>query len=65
VTNKVYKNHDLIEWARDVAAKLQFAIVIVNSNYDADRRKPKLLLGCERGGVYKPQISSLNLKKRE
>jgi hypothetical protein len=23
------------------------------------------LLGCERGGVYKPQISSLNLKKRE
>jgi hypothetical protein len=55
VTDKAYKNHDdLIEWACTVAAKLRFAIVTVNSDYDADRRKPKPVLGCERDGVYKP-----------
>jgi hypothetical protein len=44
---------ELIEWARDVSTKLKFATVIVNSTYGADRRKQKLVLGCERGGVYK------------
>jgi hypothetical protein len=53
-TDKAFKTCDeLIEWARDVSTKLKFATVIVNSTYGADRRKQKLVLGCERGGVYK------------
>ncbi|KAK2456710.1 hypothetical protein QL285_004054 [Trifolium repens] len=44
---------DLLKWVREVAAGLKFAIVIVNSDYGDGKRKPKLVLGCERGGAYK------------
>jgi hypothetical protein len=47
VTDEAYKNHvDFIKWAHIIAAKLQFAIVIENSNYGSNRRKSKLVLGC-------------------
>jgi hypothetical protein len=46
LTDKAFK------WVRDVAGKLQFATVIVNSDYDNGKRKQKLVLGCKRGGVY-------------
>jgi hypothetical protein len=44
---------ELIKWVRDRGAELRFAIVIVNSDYGDGKRKQKLVLGCERGGVYK------------
>ncbi|MCI41562.1 protein FAR1-RELATED SEQUENCE 6-like, partial [Trifolium medium] len=39
---------DLIKWVRDVAARLRFTVVIVNSDYGDGKRKQKLVLGCER-----------------
>jgi hypothetical protein len=44
---------ELIKWVRERGAELRFAIVIVNSDYGDGKRKQKLVLGCERGGVYK------------
>jgi hypothetical protein len=54
LTDDAFKTRDdLLKWVRDVAAKLRFAIVIVNLDYGDGRRKQKLVLGCEMGGVYK------------
>jgi hypothetical protein len=44
---------ELIKWVCEVGAELRFAILIVNSDYGDGKRKQKLVLGCERGGVYK------------
>lgn len=57
------KREDLIAWVRKEAAKLGFVVVIVNSDFGSDRRKQKLVLGCERGGVYKSK--NKNLKREE
>jgi hypothetical protein len=44
-----YKERDeLIKWVRGEAEKLGFTIVIVKSDYGADRRKQSFVLGCER-----------------
>lgn len=53
-TDQLFKTReDLLRWVRDVAARLRFAIVIERSDNGSDRRKQQLVLGCERGGVYK------------
>ncbi|MCH92949.1 protein FAR1-RELATED SEQUENCE 11-like, partial [Trifolium medium] len=53
-TVEAFKDRDsLITWVRGVAEKLRFAVVILNSDYGSGRRKQKLVLGCERNGVYK------------
>jgi hypothetical protein len=63
-TDKTFQTRDeLIEWARDVATKLKFAIVIVNSNYCPDRRKQNLVLSCERDGIYKPTKKKLQFEE--
>ncbi|KAK2435389.1 protein FAR1-RELATED SEQUENCE [Trifolium repens] len=54
-TDKAFATRDeLIEWARKVALELKFSIVIEKSDYGGNKRRQKLVLGCERGGVYKP-----------
>ncbi|PNY01956.1 FAR1 DNA-binding domain protein [Trifolium pratense] len=43
---------ELIGWARAIAVKLKFAIVIGKSDNDNDIRKQYFRLDCERGGRY-------------
>ncbi|KAK2415732.1 hypothetical protein QL285_038190 [Trifolium repens] len=54
LADQAFETRDtLLKWVREVAVGLKFAIVIVNSDYGDEKRKPKLVLGCERGGTYK------------
>ncbi|XP_045831510.1 uncharacterized protein LOC123922888 [Trifolium pratense] len=43
---------ELIRWAREIALKLKFAIVIGKSDNGSDKRKQYFRLDCERGGRY-------------
>jgi hypothetical protein len=62
--NKTFVNReDLLKWARHEAAKLRFAIVILRSDNDSDRRKLFLVLGYEKGGEYKPTNKKLKFEE--
>lgn len=62
-TEKVFATREeLIEWARNVAKGLKFSIVIEHSDNGGNNRKKKLVLGCERGGVYKPSKKKLKFE---
>jgi hypothetical protein len=53
MTDKATSDRDeLIEWARSIAVKLKFAIIIGKSDYGGDKRKPYFMLECEWGGSY-------------
>lgn len=43
---------ELIRWAQDVGIKLNTVVIIAKSDV-GQIRKPKLILGCERGGIYR------------
>ncbi|KAL6503348.1 hypothetical protein OROGR_025271 [Orobanche gracilis] len=46
------KRDELIDWARETALKLKFAIIIGKSDNDNDIRKPYFRLDCERSVRY-------------
>jgi hypothetical protein len=55
VTDRNFVNKEaLVDWARDIALPLKFSIVITRSDNGKGSRKPFIVLGCERGGIYKP-----------
>jgi histone-lysine N-methyltransferase SETD2 len=54
---------ELIEWARSIAVKLKFAIIIGESDYGGDKRKPYFKLECERGGSYVSKSKKLKTYK--
>jgi hypothetical protein len=54
---------ELIKWVREVGAELWFATVIVNLDYGDGKRKQKLVLGCERGGVYNRTSKKLKFEE--
>jgi hypothetical protein len=64
VTDKATSDRDeLIEWARSIAVQLKFAIIIRNSDYGGDKRKPYFKLECERGGSYVSKSKKLKTDK--
>ncbi|KAK2368154.1 hypothetical protein QL285_081379 [Trifolium repens] len=55
VTDEGFETKELLlKWARERATPLQFTIVVLRSDNGTVKRKPFIVLGCERGGVYKP-----------
>jgi hypothetical protein len=64
MTDKATSDRDeLIEWARSIAVKLKFAIIIGESDYGGDKRKPYFKLECERGGSYVSKRKKLKTDK--
>ncbi|XP_050891220.1 uncharacterized protein LOC127096711 isoform X2 [Lathyrus oleraceus] len=60
-TDKKFSTRDsLLEWVRGEAMKLGFVIVTTRSDNGSDRRRQSIVLGCERGGVYKKSKKQLN-----
>ncbi|WJX72087.1 hypothetical protein P8452_56003 [Trifolium repens] len=53
----------LIEWARSVAVKLNFGIIIGKSDFGDNRRKPYFMLVCERSGTYVSTGKKLKTEK--
>jgi hypothetical protein len=54
-TNQVFESKEaVLKWAREVATPLRFAIVVVRSDNGGGGRKQYIVLGCKRGGKYKP-----------
>jgi hypothetical protein len=54
-TNQAFKSKEaVLKWAREVAMRLQFSIVVVRSDNGGGGRKQFIVLGCERGGKYTP-----------
>jgi hypothetical protein len=53
----------LIEWARSVAVKLNFGIIIGKSDFGDNRRKPYFMLVCERSGTYVSKGKKLKTEK--
>ncbi|KAK2458901.1 hypothetical protein QL285_005998 [Trifolium repens] len=54
---------ELIEWARSVAFKLKFGIIIEKSDFGGDKRKPCFKLVCERSGTYVSKGKKLKTEK--
>ena len=51
---KKYEDRDeMINWARCQAIEAGFTLIIDKSYSGSGRRKPKLVLACERSGEYK------------
>jgi alpha-glucosidase len=55
----------LIEWACNIAVRLNFGIIIGKSDFGADRRKPYFTLVCERSGTYVLKGKKLKKEKTE
>lgn len=55
----------LLEWLRGEAMKLGFVIVTTRSDNGSDRRRQSIVLGCERGGVYKKSRKSNKALKHQ
>jgi hypothetical protein len=59
-TDKTFSTRDdLLKWVRGEAVKLGFTIIISKSDNGSDKRKQTLVLGCERGGVYRESKKKL------
>ncbi|GAU47202.1 hypothetical protein TSUD_89110 [Trifolium subterraneum] len=59
-TAKEGSKDDLIKWAKMVAQKLKFTIIVRRSGNDEDKsRKPFFVLECERSGKYVPPKKKL------
>ncbi|KAK2452912.1 protein FAR1-RELATED SEQUENCE [Trifolium repens] len=59
-TDKTFSTRDdLLKWVRGEAVKLGFTIIISKSDNGSDKRKQTLVLGCERGGVYRENKKKL------
>jgi hypothetical protein len=55
VTNRVFvSKEEVVKWAREVSTPLRFIVVVVRSDNGGGGRKLFIVLGCERGGKYKP-----------
>ncbi|CAJ2675026.1 uncharacterized protein LOC123915382 [Trifolium pratense] len=62
--DKFSTRDDLLKWVRGEALKLGFAIIIAKSDNGSDTRKQTLVLGCERGGVYRKRQKKLKGQDR-
>ncbi|CAJ2674937.1 uncharacterized protein LOC123915407 [Trifolium pratense] len=63
VPEETYKDRDeLIKWVKGQAEKLHFTVVTVRSDQGLVSGKPSFVLGCERGGAYRP--SNYKAKKK-
>ncbi|XP_068477380.1 PKS-NRPS hybrid synthetase cheA-like [Phaseolus vulgaris] len=63
-TDEVFRTRDeLLKWVRKVAFDIGFCIVILRSDTSTGQRGRKtfVLLGCERGGQYKPYKKDLQV----
>jgi hypothetical protein len=54
---------ELIEWARSIAAKLEFGIIIGKSDFGGDKRKSYFMLVCKRSGTYVSKGKKLKTEK--
>ena len=54
---------ELIEWARSVAVKLKFGIIIGKSDFGGDKRKLYFKLVCERSRTYVSKGKKLKTEK--
>ncbi|CAJ2651984.1 unnamed protein product, partial [Trifolium pratense] len=63
VPEETYKDRDeLIKWVKGQAEKLHFTVVIVRSDQGLVSGKPSFVLGCERGGAYRPSNNKAKKK---
>ncbi|CAN6583859.1 unnamed protein product [Malus baccata var. baccata] len=65
-TNEIFRSRDeLVEWARERGHSIGLVIIIKNSDTGGvGSKKPRIKLGCERGGIYKRRIDESVQKKR-
>ncbi|KAK2412481.1 hypothetical protein QL285_047669 [Trifolium repens] len=55
VTDEAFETKEmLLKWAHNRATHLRFSIVVLRSDNGTANRKAFIVLGCERGGAYKP-----------
>jgi hypothetical protein len=64
VTNRVFvSKEEVVKWAREVSTPLRFIVVVVRSDNGGGGRKSFIVLGCERGGKYKPTEKKIKFEE--